>query len=169
MRPRDANRLIQALADFAPSSKVFPEKRDLAGEVWAALMSAGKPRLAAEVLDMSHNMRGLQMELSDQAWDEHEIEVPLGSMSLTDVVGGRIVHLILEENHGKKSGDLTVEFPGDRTVPGTWSVKVAAGAEGEPSVLRVDIPSMSNSDVAAIAQALVEGCPDIGADTYQYP
>ncbi len=160
MRPRDAQRLLTLLGDFAPNVRLRPGSRDLAHEVHAALMKSGRADLARDLLDVEIRAKALQLDLKDEAWDEHDLNVKLGD---------RVVHVILEENHGARCGDMSVDFPGDRVVPGTWSVKVASGTEGEPAVLRVDIPSISHSDVAAIAQALVEECPDIGADTYQYP
>lgn len=176
MRPRDGQRLLDAMAALAPSSKVFPRKRDLAGEVWAALMKAGEASLAADVMDAAVEMRKLQVELSDEAWREHELEISWsklpepapGGVSLTDVVGDRVFHILLEENHGGRSGDATLELPGDRTYSGTWSVGKAGPEHGGASVLRLDIPGFPDSDVAAIAQALVEGIPGL-ADTYQYP
>lgn len=160
MRPRDAQRLLTLLGDFAPNVRLRPHCRDLSKEVFEALIKAGRLDLAGDLHSIALRADALQLEFKDEAWDEHDLNVKLGD---------RVVHVILEENHGHRCGDMTVDFPGDRLVPGTWSVKAAPGTEGEPAVLRVDIPSMSHSDVAAIAQALVEECPDIGADTYQYP
>lgn len=174
MRPRDGQKLLDAMAALAPSSKVHPKKRDLAGEIWAALVKAGEARLAADLLDATVEMRKLQVELKDEAWEEHEVEMSikepsLNGMSLTDVVGDRIVHILLEENHGSRSGDVTLELPGDRTYSGTWSVKNAGPENGDASVLRLELPGFPDADVAGIAEALVEGCPALGADTYQYP
>lgn len=183
MRPRDAQRLLDVIGDLAPSSKVHGKKRDVAGEIWRALMANGEAKLAADILDLSSRMRELQIELKDEAWEEHELTIPIGKlpvpahvlepsltgMSLTDAVDDRIVHVLLERNHGPRSGEITVDIPGDRTFGGTWSVGTAGPELGEASVLRLDINDLSNAEVAGIAQALVEGCPDLGADTFQYP